>query len=269
MPSVVSATDIGLSERVEDFDSAFLNGTVWRLNVPSDVAQDALHSLVGRAEQAGVRLMFCRQPEGSPAVEPLRMIGFRQVETLITYEAAVPPTAVAFPRSVEQAQARDLEDCAMIARGSFTWDRYHQDADIPRSVGDRIKEQWVRNAFAGRADHILVTRTATGTVGGFLLLLRQQSIGVVDLVAVTPECRGQGLGKALLLGALATLADTPAEVLRAGTQETNGSSAAMYLGSGFRPVAKQFTFHWTPGAGRTTTTPPAFAESRGKGPPHT
>lgn len=265
----MSATDIGLSARVEDFDSAFLNGAVWRLNVPSDVTQDALHNLVGRAEQAGVRLMFCRLPEGSLVVEPLLMVGFRQVETLITYEAVVPPTPAAFPRSVELARASDLEDCAMIARGSFTWDRYHQDADIPRSVGDRIKEQWVRNAFAGRADHILVIRTATGRVGGFLLLLRQQSVGIVDLVAVTPECRGQGLGKALLLGALATLADTPAEVLRAGTQEANGSSAAMYLGSGFRPVAKQFTFHWIPGGGRTTTAPPASAGSHEKRPPHT
>lgn len=242
----MSAADAELTYRVEEFDSAFLDGPVWRLCVPEDATPDTVCRFVDRASDAGVRLLFSRQREDSPAIASLRMAGFRQVETLVTYEAAVPSPPVACPPPVGHARPEDLDACAMIGRGAFTWDRYHRDPAVPRSVGDQVKEQWVRNAFAGRADHVLVARTATGIVGGFLLLLHREAVGIVDLIAVAPDCRGQGLGKALLEGALATLAGR-ATTLRAGTQETNESSAAMYRSAGFQPMTRQLTFHWTPG----------------------
>lgn len=237
---VLQARDLpdGITE--QPFEAEFLGGPVWRLTSTSD-----LSSLVADAAARGVRLISIRVPEGAAGAPELLAAGFRHIETLVTMERAVTNNGgEAAAADVRGARPDDVDACAAIAARGFRHDRFHSDPAIPAAAADAVKSRWVRNAFAGRADAILVVERDSRVVGFILLLLRGEA-AAVDLIAVAPETRGAGLGKALLRGALRFCAGR-ATVLRAGTQVANRESLSMYAAAGFQVVRRDMTFHWTP-----------------------
>ena len=109
-------------------------------------------------------------------------------------------------------------------------------------LADRLKETWVRNSAAGRADAMLVARE-DGRVVGFNACMRSGEAAVIDLIGVAPEAQGRGHGRALVEGALAHYAAAGAGEMTVGTQSKNVASLALYQACGFRVRSSQFTLH--------------------------
>ena len=65
---------------------------------------------------------------------------------------------------------------------------------------------------------------------------------MIDLIAVTPEAQGQGLGRALVNASMAAYG-ARARRMRAGTQAANFPSLALYRGLGMHEVSRAITFH--------------------------
>ena len=83
--------------------------------------------------------------------------------------------------------------------------RYHADSRIPRSTATRIYSEWLRSAFAGWADWILVAEFDNKIVGHSVwrkILERQDAnsrgVASCDLLVVDPEFQGRRLGAALV-----------------------------------------------------------------------
>lgn len=228
----------------QPFEAGFFGGPVWRLAPPpAPPAIGDLNALLDTARTVGVRLISVRLP-GSMTATAIRFqdAGFRRIETLITYERPIEPGAM--PTGIRPARPEDVEACATLAKRSFSSDRFHADPELPNAAADALKAGWVRGAFAGRAQAILLSEGPNGP-NGFILLLIRDGTATVDLVAVAPEARGQGIGT-VLLRAAAHVCAPDAGVLRAGTQQANRASTAMYERDGFRQVSTQHTLHWTP-----------------------
>lgn len=221
------------------FEAPFLGGPVWRLTDPARAAE-----AVALAGVRGCRLISCRVPQGSG--DALAAAGFRHVETLVSMARPVRGVTPPIPAGVRVARRRDGAACAAIARTAFVHDRFHADPEIPDTVAEAIKEQWIANDLAGRADCVLVAEEGWEIIGFNALMIDEAArCATIDLIAVSRGRQGAGAGRRLVEAALA-VCSRRADRLSLGTQAGNMGSLAFYHALGFAETGRADTWHWTP-----------------------
>jgi ribosomal protein S18 acetylase RimI-like enzyme len=172
----------------------------------------------------------------------LERCGFHLVDTAVTLEISGLSASRGRSERVRFARPEDREAVEGIARRSFTYSRFHLDPDIPKSLADDIKARWAGNFFLGkRGDHMVVAELG-GEIVGFTQLLRSSGDAlVIDLIAVEPTHRGQGLAEEMIRFSFSACG-LP-RIMRVGTQIANRVSLGVYQGIGFRVVSSDYVFH--------------------------
>jgi len=233
-----------LAVKPQAFEAEVFGAPVWRLEIggPDFPAARELDDLIVQARAGKTALIACRLPSGSPVAALLSQAGFRKVERLVTLNASMPNEAE-MPAGICIAEASDEEAATQIGRSAFLFDRYHADPNIPGAIADEIKARWVHNGITGRADAALIAHV-NGAAAGFVLCMRRGKDAVIDLIGVSGDFQGQGLGRKLIEGALAHYAGR-AQVMWVGTQEDNLVSLALYRRAGFISHDVAETWHWT------------------------
>jgi ribosomal protein S18 acetylase RimI-like enzyme len=233
-----------LSVKPQAFEAEVFGAPVWRLEMEgSDLPTSGeVDDLVVQARDEKVALIACRFEVDSPIAGLLSQAGFYKVERLVTYHRPIPIEA-GMSAGISVAEASDARAAIEIGRKVFSFDRYHADPKIPKSVADEIKARWVGNGISGRSDVALITQT-DGVVTGFNLCMRRGGDAVIDLIGVADGYQGMGIGKNLVEGALAHYAGR-ASVMWVGTPETNLASIALYRQTGFLLHDVAETWHWT------------------------
>jgi ribosomal protein S18 acetylase RimI-like enzyme len=234
---------------LQEFESKFFRGPVWRLMTVPDRRQ--LPLLLDFFEASGTKLAMFRIDAGLPGdAELLSASGFRCVETLLTL--ACDMTAAGdgqcggklMPAMIRTATIDDVGAVERIAMHAFTHDRFHADACVADDVADAIKAAWAGNDVKSRADAVFVA-TASGEVVGFNACLRRADTATIDLIAVAPSAQGKGFGRRLLKASLDHY-QNDIRIMYVGTQSSNASSLALYQAHGFQIIRSERTFHWTP-----------------------
>jgi len=204
--------------------------------------EELLHHCQSTLRATGVHLVTSRQrEENRPVLAALHHCGFRVIECLLTLGRTLPSTASALPAVVEIATPGDAEACGQIAAASFSFDRFHADPKIDTGAADNLKAAWARNSCLGRADIVFVMRES-GTVIGFNACRKFADTVEIDLIGVSPQMRGCGIGRRLVDAALAHYAGQAARIT-VGTQSANIASLALYQSAGFKIEASAFTLH--------------------------
>lgn len=252
MPDARRLTGSAFEIQPQPFDSDMLGRRVGRLalsgNVSAQELAGALPALVERWRFSGYWLVSCRVAERNGAVAPdidaaLRQADFRPVETLVTFAREIDPQPAPWPSGVDAGRSEDCEVCAAIGATALVTSRYNVDQRIDPQAAARLKAQWVRNAFAGRADTVLCARGEDGKALGFNLLLNRDDTAVIDLIAVAPQAQRRGFGRRLVMAGLARYAGRAAS-MRVGTQAVNTGSLALYRACGFTEQQRARTYHW-------------------------
>ena len=124
--------------------------------------------------------------------------------------------------------------------------RFLVDPLIPQARARHSRREWVRNAFAGRAEAIYVAESS-GSVAGFVLLKSKdrptgERIGVIDLIAVDPKYEGLGIGKGLVTQAIRHYHGT-ASAVEVGTQGKNTRAIGLYTRMEFFLVGSELSLH--------------------------
>ena len=242
----------GIHWKPQPFDSEWLGAPVGRLVIDGDETlaslQERMSELLVAWRRAGLWLVVCRFPADCTEQETvLCRFGFRPVETLVTLRRRISAFAGTGEPAVA-AGSNDVEACVRVARTSLVRDRYHHDPEIDDACADALKEAWVRNGFAGRADAIFVVRDSREACG-FILCNLEDNEAVIDLIAVSDEAQGRGFGHALVTRALAHYKGK-ADSMRTGTQSRNRKALSFYRALGFSVATKARTLHWVnPDAG--------------------
>lgn len=138
---------------------------------------------------------------------------------------------------VRKATAGDEESVTEIAGQAFRYSRFHLDPGFTREVADRVKREWVRNFFRGQRGDALWVATIEGKVAGFSLMLKRE-LWLIDLIAVSPNNQGQGVGSSLILAL-----NREYGPLDAGTQAANTASLRLYQNAGFFVQSTNFVLH--------------------------
>jgi ribosomal protein S18 acetylase RimI-like enzyme len=147
--------------------------------------------------------------------------------------------------SVGLAEEPDADTIAQMASHSLTQSRFHLDPRFPNDLASKIKYEWGKALALGeRGDRCMVARQGK-QVRGFLGVVSPDSsprISIVDLIAVDPEVRSQGVGR-LLVNALLRDAVSGGYRVQVGTQAANTRAVAFYEALGFRLHSAQYVLH--------------------------
>jgi ribosomal protein S18 acetylase RimI-like enzyme len=176
------------------------------------------------------------------AAQAFEEVGFRIVDTSVTLEAADLHASAPSAGKTRLARGDDAPAVEAIARTAFRFSRFHLDPRIPKELADEIKAQWAGNFFRGeRGEHMVVAEHG-GEIAGFLQLLSgADGTRTIDLIAVAPDRRGQGLASAMI--GFAARECGPLTRLRVGTQAANLESLRLYARLGFGVTDTQYVFH--------------------------
>ena len=192
---------------------------------PSPFEESVLGHPCGRLEFNKKALVSCRLSEGDARIPHLIALGFREVETLVTFSGR------GWGKAGTIAANDDLEQCLALA-SCFTHDRFHADPLIPNHLADEIKRRWIENSFNGRADSVFIARDKA--IAGFCICLPN----VIDLIAVREDKRNMGFGTMLVRAALHRYRS-----ITVGTQASNLPSMSLYRKCGLREVSRKVTLH--------------------------
>lgn len=202
----------------------------------------------------GAAFLTARVPTNNiQVVKRLIELGFYVVDTALTLEfdsRLISETEHRSPifRSswaVDDAASEDADSVGLIASRALTTSRFHLDPAIPSEVASAIKSEWARNLVMGRRGIRCRIFRDSGGVKGFLGVVEgtgNQGILVIDLIAVSPESQGTGVGAALVRDflELAQAHGVPAQV---GTQAANTSAVRFYQRLGFTLTSATYVMH--------------------------
>lgn len=150
--------------------------------------------------------------------------GFQRMDQRVEYLWEGQPPAL--PGDLIEVTGDERQPLIALAESSFDDTRFTRDPRFPRDRVDAMYGEWVR-----KAEHVYCDELRQGfvTVGS----------GVLGLIAVSAEARGQGLG-----GKLIQAAQACGSPLRVVTQGDNDAARRAYERAGFRIETVGTWYHW-------------------------
>jgi len=170
--------------------------------------------------------------------------GFRAVDTRLTLRRTVgPPVAAVEDVPIRQAAASDAHALGALARQSHRNTRFYADGGFDRDRCDELYAVWLVQALS-EDDAIVFAAVDDGVVTGYFSLHQLSSPECrVGLVAVAPEARGRGVGRALMAAAVRSAAQHGAKEMSVVTQGDSTVAVHYYESAGFRPVRAEVWYH--------------------------
>ena len=191
----------------------------------TEILQELLDELTRSLADRETQCVVCKvHSNESPAIHALEQRGFLLMDSLLDFVfdfSRTPIEEINPPRrdkqlNIRRAKPADLSALMAINEKAFTgyFGRYHADPKMPPGTATKIYAQWVRSAFQGWADWILVAEVAERIVGYGLWrkpleIEAKNSLSVAhyDLAAIDPEFLGRGLWTALMFDGMGIARD--------------------------------------------------------------
>jgi [ribosomal protein S18]-alanine N-acetyltransferase len=120
-------------------------------------------------------------------------------------------------------------------------------ATLHRSSFPRPWDEAAMATFIGGSDTLCLLGSVVDdsgrAPGGFLIARKAAGEAELLTLAVAPNCRRSGLGKALLKSAMATLAESGAKQLFLEVEEGNEAALQLYRSLGAVPVGRRARYY--------------------------
>ena len=182
----------------------------------TEILQELIDELTRSLADRETQCVVCKVHSNElPVVHALEQRGFLLMDSLLDFVfdfSRTPLEEINRPRrdkqlTIRRAEPADLSALMAINEKAFTgyFGRYHADPQMPPGTATKIYAEWVRSAFQGWADWILVAEV-DGRIAGYglwrkpLEIEARNSLRVAhyDLAAIDPEFLGRGLWTALM-----------------------------------------------------------------------
>ncbi len=175
----------------------------------------------------------------------LKKIGFYLVENYRQYESGTRAIKKSAPRMVEIKiiGPEAITVCRRLAKQSFSYDRFHRDPHIKKSLADLSRASWIENALRGRAIFVLGAFISKKLVG-FIDVNKKAKVAVIDLLAVNSRYRKRRIASQLIQAAKRELKKRRIRRIQVGTQAENLPAISCYRKNNFKLIARYNTFHY-------------------------
>lgn len=174
----------------------------------------------------------------------LENYGFRLMDVSVALGTASEKINPSLPNSganfIRSATTGDLPLLKEIARSNLKYSHFHMDPRLSQTRSNDLFACWIENDVKGRADKVLLIEDR-GKVAGFVTLnidpTSQEAlgfkIGEIDLLVVSTEHQGKGLGYHLVLAGLEWL-QPQVQYVEARTQLMNHPALNTFIKSQFQ-----------------------------------
>jgi dTDP-4-amino-4,6-dideoxy-D-galactose acyltransferase len=200
-------------------------------------------------------LYFLSRADDPTTIQTAEQHGFGLVDIRVTFERGVmnshDPVRPDSPAgaSIRPVQPEDLPGLQAMARMVHRETRFFNDSHFSRQRVEDLYSTWITLESQGRAQTVLVAASAAnqplGYVSCHLDPVRRE--GQIGLVGVSPEVRGKGLGKSLVLAAIDWYRAQGAHEVTVVTQGKNRAAQRLYQQCGFLSRELQLWYHkWYP-----------------------
>lgn len=211
------------------------------------ITVDNLPEAMAFCRTNGVKFLVARcSIDDIHAAQAMERQGFLLMDTLLYYTRDLTASLPAMPDTVRPVRAEEAETVRELSARAFQkyGGHYHADERLNRAACDAVYEDWAYRSCLSRqvADEVLVA-TINGQIVGFITLKLKGDDGEGPLYGVDPAAQGQGVGRALMAGAMAWLRSRGANRLLMSTQITNVPSQKVWVRLGFEPSHAEYTFH--------------------------
>lgn len=212
--------------------------------------------LVEEARAAGLECVyFAAAADDFPTVLAAEREHFHLVDVRVVLErpAATPaPSADEGETTIGPARDEDLPQLEQIATDIARASRYAADPHFSREDGERLYRTWIRNAWHGYADAVLVARPRDGQQPlGFLCVKMHGELCDLQLVGVASAQRQRKVGRALVAAGIEWGRDRGAARLQVVTQGRNVPAQRLYQQLGFLTTEVKLYYHlWLRPRGR-------------------
>jgi len=242
-----------LVERL-DWDSEFFGIEIGRART-GRLDPSLAERLAYDARAAGFACVyFAAAAEDFETVVAAEGLGCHLVDVRVVLERPAegppPPTAHAEFR-IEPGSADDLPRLEAIAIDVARASRYAADQRFPREDTERLYRTWIRNAWNGYVDAVLVAYAGDGEVLGFVCPKMHGELCDLQLVGVASAQRQRRVGRGLVSAGIAWGCERGAARLQVVTQGRNVPAQRLYQQLGFLTTEVKLYYHlWLTPAGR-------------------
>ena len=166
-------------------------------------------------------------------------IGLRQILTEVKFHKSLEQPARESVSGFTKLDAN--HQSAVLKYGeSFVNDRFSADPLFGRQISCAVKRQWLWNSLHEKRGHGVFGIFSKKSLAGIVCSIASETHVTIDLIAVSAEHRGQGIGKDLVSG-LQQHFGLPVMV---STQDRNIPSINLYIATGFRAMFSTKVFHY-------------------------
>ena len=138
---------------------------------------------------------------------------------------------------------KELEFLSKWAKDLFRQSYMYKDAFFPPEKVDELHKLWLSNILNTPKTVILVSRTKTEFITGFITLRLEKDCFEIDLFGVHPDYQGKGISKKLLkMGSEYILENYSELPLKVKTQGENIPAMNSYISNGFKIKSYYLTF---------------------------
>lgn len=191
----------------------------------------------------------------SEGLSHLQFLGFTVIDCNFILQRAgkalsPSPKTQGSANRVRFANINDEPGVRGLAEAQFRHDRFHRDPLISDSVASKIKAAWAGNFFKGqRGTWMIIAEDGEGVCGFMLLVIAENSV-IIDLLAVDPRSRRQGLAHQMAGFALRNceVGGRRPFAMSVTTQLSNRQSLEFYQTLGFSFGRAEYILHMHIGA---------------------
>jgi dTDP-4-amino-4,6-dideoxy-D-galactose acyltransferase len=201
-------------------------------------------------------LYFLARADDPATIQTAEQHGFGLVDIRVTFERLMAMNSQELIRPalhgvacIRPVQPDDLPGLQAMARTGHGETRFFSDSHFPRQRAEELYSTWIILEAQGRAQTVLVAASATNQPLGYISChldpVRRE--GQIGLVGVSPEVRGRGIGKSLVIGAIDWYRDQNVHKVAVITQGKNQAAQRLYQQCGFISLELQLWYHkWYP-----------------------
>jgi dTDP-4-amino-4,6-dideoxy-D-galactose acyltransferase len=200
-------------------------------------------------------LYFLSRADDPATIQTAEQHGFGLVDIRVTFERLLmnphDPVRPGLPDGirVRVVQPDDLPGLQAMARTGHTDTRFFSDSHFARQRAEDLYSTWITLESQGRAQTVLVAGSTANQPLGYVSCHSDPAgrEGQIGLVGVSPEVRGRGIGKNLVLAAMDWFRAQGTHGVTVVTQGKNQAAQRLYQQCGFLNRNLELWYHkWYP-----------------------
>jgi len=229
------------------WDSQFFGRRIGRLNSAPQAEREWQTILEEARSQSLDCIYLLLNADDASGIRSAQCAGFQLVDIRLTLgrelsgeresSVAIPPGAI-----LRRANELDLPALQAIARQSHTDTRFFTDIHFDLARSAEMYAVWIAKSLGDFAQVVWIPEINNQPYG-YLTCRLENDLGVIGLVGIAPQVRGQGLGLALLHTGLGWLQAAGVHRVQVVTQGRNLPALQLYQRGAFQVDKVQLWFH--------------------------